>query len=50
MASLVEILKWDVETMEDEIILLRKRNEKLEKETNLKREKFDQLREKADEF
>ena len=50
MVQLVEILKKDVETMEDEVIVLWQWNENLEKEVTNKREKFDTLTDKAEEF
>ena len=50
MTQLVEVLKKDIQIMEDEVIVLRQRNEGLETEVEQKRNKFDGLADKAEEF
>ena len=50
MTQLVEVLKKDIQIMEDEVIVLRQRNEGLETEVEQKRNKFDSLADKAEEF
>ena len=50
MTQLVEVLKKDIQIMEDEVIVLRQWNEGLETEVEQKRNKFDSLADKAEEF